>query len=203
MSISLFILLANVLVSISALYNRDLFYKLDFQPYLIEEKKQWYRFVSHAFVHANWPHLIVNMWVLYLLGKDVEIGFRVQFGAQWIPYYLMLYFGGLLFSTIPGYARNRGNYHYHAVGASGAVSAIVFAYILLWPTSKLGFFFLPSMPAIVFGAIYLALEIYMDRNRNSNIAHSAHYFGAIFGVVFTLALKPSLALGIWEWIQSF
>lgn len=204
MTITLFILIANVLVSVSALNNRDLFYKIDFQPYMIQRSRQWYRFLSHAFVHANWPHLLINMWVLYFLGSDAEAGFRIHFGDRWIPYFLMLYLGGILFSAIPGYARNKDNYHYHAVGASGAVSALVFSYIVLWPQAELGLLFIPfKLPAVVFGALYLGLEIYLDRNRNSNIAHSAHYFGAIFGLIFTVALKPQLAVNIWNIIRSY
>lgn len=195
MSITLFIVLATAMVSVSALNNRDLFYKLDFQPFMIQRNKQWYRFLSHAFVHADWGHLAVNMYVLYQFGKLVESYFEVMFPDMWQIYFVLLYVGGILFSTIPGYARNRENYGYHGVGASGAVSAIVYSFILMEPMAPLGIIFIPiSMPAIVFGLLYLVLEIYLDRNRKSNIAHSAHYFGGLFGVFFTAIVEPDLVL---------
>ena len=195
MSFTLFIVLANALVSITALNNRDLFLKLDFQPYLIQRNNQWYRFISHAFVHADWGHLSVNMYVLYQFGKLVETYYEQLFPGMWQVYFVLLYLGGILFSTIPGYARNKENFNYHGVGASGAVSAVVFSFILMEPMAPLGIIFIPiSMPAIVFGLLYLALEVYLDRNRKSNIAHSAHYFGGLFGVVFTVLIEPELVL---------
>lgn len=200
MSITIFILLVTVLVSLSALRNRELFCKLDFQPYLIDRNKEWYRFFSHAFIHADGFHLGINMYVLYTFGNTVEANFQALYGQQvWVAYYLLLYVGGVLFSALPGYMRNKENYAYHGVGASGAVSAVVFSYILMNPFSKLGIILIPiGLPAFAFGILYLGYEVYMDRNRKSNIAHSAHYIGAIFGLVFTAATKPSLILRFFD-----
>ena len=188
MTLSLLLLAANVLISITCFRNRELFFKLDFQPYMVVRNNQWYRFISHAFVHADGYHLVVNMYVLYAFGKLVESGFAEHFGQMAVPYFVLLYVGGILFSSIPGFVRNRENYNYHGVGASGAVSAIVFAFILMEPFAPLSLIFIP------FFGLYLVYEVYMDRNRQSNIAHSAHYFGAIFGIVFTAAMKPDLIL---------
>lgn len=199
MSITLVILIATGLISASALNNRELFYKLDFQPFMIDKNKQWYRFLTHAFLHADWGHLVVNMFVFYQFGKMVESYFELFFGPRWIVYFCLLYLGGILFSTIPGYARNRTNYNYHAVGASGAVSAIVYAFILMEPMAPLGLFLIPfRIPAWIFGLLYLALEYYLDKNSKSNVAHSAHYFGAIFGLLFTFILKPELLLRFFQ-----
>lgn len=195
MSITLFIVIACVLASVSAFNNRDLFFKLDFQPYMIDKKGEWYRFVSHAFIHADWGHLVINMFVLYQFGKFVEGAFATLFPGKWILYYILLYLGGILFATLPGYARHRSNYQYHGVGASGAVSAVVYAYILIDPMASLGIIFIPiSMPAWLFGLIYLGVEYYLDKNAKSNIAHSAHYFGAIYGLILTFILEPQLLL---------
>lgn len=195
MSITLILLILCVLLSVSAFNNRTLFFRLDFQPYMIDQKKEWYRFMSHAFIHADWGHLVINMFVLYQFGKFVEGSFAALFPDKWILYYLLLYVGGILFATLPGYARNRNNYAYHGVGASGAVSAVVYAFILIEPTAPLGILFIPiSLPAWVFGLLYLGLEYYLDKNSKSHIAHSAHYFGAIYGVVLTFILEPQLLL---------
>jgi len=195
MSITIILLVACVLVSVSALNNRDVFYKLDFQPYMVVEKNEWYRFVSHAFVHADYAHLGVNMFVLYQFGRLVEQYYAYAFGGDWMIYFALLYFGGILFSSIPGFARNRTNYTYHGVGASGAVSAIVYAFIIMEPTAPLGIMFIPiHIPAWIFGLLYLALEYYLDKNKNSRIAHSAHYFGAVYGACFTFISEPQFIL---------
>lgn len=199
MTITLFIVVACVLLSVTALSNRELFFKLDFQPYLIQRNNQWYRFLTHAFIHADWGHLAVNMFVLYQFGKLVEGYYETLFGEKWMPYFILLYLGGIMFSALPGYARHKGNYNYHGVGASGAVSAVVFAFILMEPMAPLGIIFIPiRMPAFVFGLLYLALEMYLDKNKRSPIAHSAHYFGGIFGLVFTAAMEPQLVLRFFE-----
>lgn len=199
MSITLVITLITVAVSVLCFSNRDMFFKLDLSAYSIHHRKEFHRFLTHAFLHADWGHLVINMFVFYQFGKLVEMYFQQLFGEKWILYYLMLYIGGVLFSALPGYARNKNNPAYHAVGASGAVSAIVFSFILMEPFAPLGIIFIPiRIPAILFGLLYLAAEIYLDKKSSSNIAHSAHYFGAIFGFFFTLILEPGLLLLIFE-----
>jgi membrane associated rhomboid family serine protease len=199
MTITLFILVGCVLASVSAFNNRDIFMKLDFQPYMIDRHKQWYRFLSHAFIHADWGHLVVNMFVLYQFGRMVEWQFEMLFPGKWPVYFVVLYLGGILFSSIPGYVRNRENYAYHGVGASGAVSAVVYAFILIEPTAPLGIILIPiHLPAWIFGLLYLGVEYYLDKNSNSRIAHSAHYFGAIYGLIFTFVLEPQLLLRFFE-----
>ncbi|GAB4378500.1 MAG: hypothetical protein Kow0075_08520 [Salibacteraceae bacterium] len=156
-------------------------------------------------MHADAAHLIVNMYVLYTFGSAVEHNFELLFGPLWAAYFLVLYVGGMFLSALPGFIRHRNNYNYHGVGASGAVSAVVFSFILMQPDTNLTLIFLPffSLPAIVFGLLYLGLEIYLDKNKRSPIAHSAHYVGGIFGLVYTAALEPKLLILLWEWIQSF
>ena len=196
MSITLLLVIATVAVSVPAFSNRELFSKLDLEPYMILHRREYHRFLSHAFLHADWGHLAVNMFVLYTFGRLVEVHFAADFGAKWMLYYSMLYLGGILFSALPGYGRHKNNPSYRAVGASGAVSAVVYAYILINPLAELRFILLPffELPAIAFGAIYLAAEIYLDRRGGSHIAHSAHYFGGIFGLVFTFILEPDYLL---------
>lgn len=202
MSLTFYILLANVLVSVACLQNRELFFKLDFQPYMVKRKQQWYRILSHAFVHADGFHLVVNMYVLYTFGKTVEAQYSGLFGPLWPAFFLLLYVGGILFSAIPGYVRNHNNHLYHGVGASGAVSAVVFTYILINPTNELTLIFLPGLgiPAAIFGLLYLGYEVYMDKRKSGPIAHSAHYFGAMYGLILTAALKPQLILNLVEWL---
>lgn len=200
MSITLILIIANVALSVPAFSNKELFYKLDLQPYMIKHRKQWHRFLSHAFLHVDYGHLVVNMYVLYIFGKMVESNYQDLFGTKWILYFGMLYLGGILFSALPGFGRHQDNFNYHSVGASGAVSAVVYSFILMEPFRELGLLFIPGLrfDAIWFGLLYLALEIYLDRRGESRVAHSAHYFGGIFGFVFTLILEPSLFLRLFQ-----
>lgn len=191
---TIFIIAVTAIVSIVSFNNFDLFYKLKFNAWLIKEKKQTWRFFSYAFVHAGWMHLIINMFVLYSFGTNLEIAFKQIFGLEkGTLNYGMLYLGGIIFSTLFDFGKQKNNMHYNAVGASGAVAAVLFASILLMPTSKLFVFPIPfPVPAYIFGVIYLAYSVYMGKQEKDNIGHYAHFFGAVFGVVFTILLKPSL-----------
>lgn len=192
----------TALTSIAAFNNRDLIYRYMFIPVRIQENGEKYRFFSHMFIHADYAHLIFNMLSLFFLGKfllDVQGGYtldgtKVQDG--WIQMhgfipgqvmFLALYLGGGLFATIIPYMRHKNNSSYMSLGASGAVSAVIFASILWNPTVEMTMLFFPvPMPAYVLGIIYLAYEIYMDKRGNSGIAHDAHLGGAIFGILFVL-----------------
>ena len=180
-------------LSVLALMNRELFIKLQYNPYLAHHNKQWYRFLTHALIHAGWIHLGVNMYVLYLFGNLTETFYDIHFGGKGMLFYLLLYVGGTLFSSLPALKKNKDNYSYNAVGASGAVSAVLFASILFIPMQPIRFFFIPiEMPAFVFGFLYLVFEIYQSKKAMDNIAHDAHYWGAIFGVLYTILIKPSI-----------
>ncbi len=188
---NLIILIATVIVSIMAFGNAELFNKLVFNAYNIKHRKESWRFVSYALVHSGWLHLLVNMWVLYSFGNNVEHTFLYMYGVKGRVYYLLLYAGGILFSTLYDYGKNKDNPYYNAVGASGAVSAVVFASILMYPNSGIYLFPIPfALPAWIFGLLYLAYSVYMAKNGRDNIGHNAHFYGAIFGIVFTIIVVP-------------
>lgn len=181
----------TVIVSIVAFQNRSLFDSLKFYPYQIKNQKQSWRFLSYALVHAGWIHLLINMWVLYSFGSIVEKTFQLQFGIKGVFYYLLLYIGGVLFSTLFDYGKYKNNVYYTAVGASGAVSAVLFASIIIFPTSRIGLFPIPiGIPAWIFGILYLIYSAYMQRRGTDNVGHSAHFWGAVFGLVFTIIVVP-------------
>jgi membrane associated rhomboid family serine protease len=195
MSISITIILVaiTVLVSLFTMSNNDLKYKMMFIPFSIHNQKgQSYRFFSHLFVHGDWMHLFFNMYVLYAFGEFVENSlFLLKGDAIGSTHFLILYFGGGLFATLIPYARNKNNPNYLSLGASGAVSAIVFACIILGPQLKMGLLFLPIMiPGYIFGLLYLAFEFFMDKRGNTGIAHDAHIGGAIFGILFISLTEP-------------
>ena len=195
--ITLVLIAASVLLSVVAFNDHRLFNALLFEPFVIKARGEWYRFFTHAFIHANWPHLAVNMFVLYMFGRNVESLLPLITGNSATVYYLMLYGGGILFSTLPSYQRNIHDPSYRAVGASGAVSAVLFAQILMLPTSPVYFFFIPfPIPAYIFGILYLAYSWYMDKRGGDNVAHDAHFFGAVYGLLFMVIVDPSLVLDI-------
>jgi membrane associated rhomboid family serine protease len=148
-------------------------------------------------------HLLVNMFVLYSFGSVVEYFYSGIFGLKGYLYYALLYLGGVVLSVTPAYGKHKDNPAYSAVGASGAVSAVVFASIIINPLAPLGILFIPfNVPAIIFGALYLVYSAYMTGKNVDNVGHDAHFWGAIFGILFTIAIKPVLALHFYQTIAD-
>ncbi len=190
--ITWFIIGVTVLVSYMAIQNPELASKLQFNAAHIIHRKEYYRLVSHAFIHANWMHLGVNMMVLYFFGRNVETYLAYYFGNKATAYFLLLYFGGILASNIWSLIKNQNNYYYNAVGASGAVSAVLFATIFFDPWGLLYFFAIVPIPGILFALGYLVYSYQMSKKQHDNVAHDAHFLGAVFGFVFPILLKPGL-----------
>ena len=196
-AISYILMGATVLLSVAAFGDGRFFSAMLFEPFVIKARGEWYRFITHAFVHANWPHLIVNMFVLYMFGRNVELLLPHLTGRDALLDYALLYVGGIIFSSLPSYKRNMHDPTYRAVGASGAVSAVLFAQVLMLPTSPVYFFLIPfPVPAYAFGALYLAYSYYMDKRGGDNVAHDAHFFGALYGLMYMVFLDPSLLLDL-------
>lgn len=189
-----FIIGITVIVSYIAFSNPDLFGRLSFNPWMIRERKQSWRFITHGFIHVGWSHLLINMFVLFSFGRMVETSFEVIFGpGKGLFHYALLYFGAILFSSLLDFGKQKHNPNYDAVGASGAVAAVVFASIILSPKSTLFIFPLPiPIPAFIFGILYLAYSAYMGKRGGDNIGHNAHFLGAVYGVLLTIILEPAL-----------
>lgn len=195
MSVSLILLLVTSLISIAAFFNQRLFNTFKFNAFRIKHDNETWRFITYALLHADWLHLFINMYVLNSFGPAVEGYFRYFFGTKGIFYFLLLYLGGIVFSVMPNYGRNKENLFYNAVGASGAISAVVFSIIIFNPFMRLSLIFLPfSFPAVFFGAAYLLYSYLMARKGEGPIGHDTHFWGGVFGIVFTVALKPALLL---------
>lgn len=200
----LVIIAITVVISIIALYNADLFYRMKFNPFLVLHSKQWYRFFTHAFVHAGWMHLLFNMWVLYLFGEIVIDGYYSLFGIKGYYFFVLLYVGAIMISSLPSFGKHKNDPYYSAVGASGAVSAVLFASILFYPTGKIMIFPIPiGIPAFIFGILYLIYSAYMGKRGGDNIGHDAHFWGALFGVLFTIAIEPGIALYFFEQVRLY
>lgn len=189
-TITLVIILITCITSFIAFSNENLMDELIFYPPAITRDSQWYRFITSGFIHNDIQHLAFNMFTLYFFGNNWEAAYNDYLGLGKI-WYLVLYLGALIVSQIPSYLKNRNNYHYRSLGASGAVSAIVFSMILLMPWSTLYVFVLP-VPAIIYAVLYLSYTIYMSRKGGDSINHDAHLWGAIFGIIFSIILKPEV-----------
>ncbi len=188
MSITLIIIIVTVIISFLAMNNNSLMDKLIFHPYSIaHDPGQWYRAITCGLIHADIPHLAFNMISFFMFGNIVENYFEIIFGQAGTSFYLILYISSLAICIVPTYLKNKKKYNYYSLGASGAVSAIVFAGIFLQPTMQIGFFILPPIiPGFVFGPIYLGLTVYLSKNGPGSINHSAHLWGAVYGLLFLI-----------------
>ena len=182
----------TAVVSYLAFQNPALMEKLQFNAALIVHQKQYYRIISHAFIHVGWTHLLINMLVLYFFGPHVEYFFGYFFGNKATLYFLILYIGGIIVSNAWSLIKHQNDYYYNAVGASGAVSAVLFTFIFLNPWEMLYLFAIIPIPGILFAIGYLIYSYQMGKRKADNVAHDAHFLGAVFGFVFPILLKPDL-----------
>ena len=174
-----------------------------FNAYQINHRKEWYRFFSSGLIHADWMHLAFNMLSLYMLGIAAERDYTIIFEEKGILFFILLYVGALAMSSIYSYEKHKNDIYYNALGASGAVSAVVFAFIIMEPTTRLSLMFLPiPIPAYLFGLLFLGIEYYLGKRGSDNIGHDAHFWGAVFGAAFTIILKPSLVSEFFQRIMG-
>jgi membrane associated rhomboid family serine protease len=155
--------------------------------------KEYYRLFTYAFLHGDGAHLFINMFVLWMFGNNIETVYTYWWGGKGIVLFLFFYLTAVVISTLSDVKKQKDNYDYNAVGASGAVSAMVFAFILIHPLAKLSFVFIPiGIPAFIFGILYLVYSTYMSKKQMDNIGHNAHFWGGIYGFLFPILCKKSL-----------
>jgi membrane associated rhomboid family serine protease len=183
MSLTVIIIILTSLISYQAFNNPQIQRQLIFHPYTMREVSgQWYRFLSHGLIHADWQHLLINMFVLWQFGEYIENKFTDKMGDMvGRILYIILYFSTIVAASLPTFFKHRHNPSYSALGASGATSGLVFGFILFDPWK---WFVFPPLPAIVLGVVYLFYSSYMEKRGTDNIGHNAHFWGAIYGAVF-------------------
>lgn len=167
-------------------------------PYTVHHDRQYHRLLTHGFIHADTTHLFLNLFVLWQFGSTVEVALRngelnsplLGPTNEWT--FPVLYFGGLLAAGFPSLQKHKDNPNYASLGASGAVSAVLMAYILMFPTEQLLLFFVIPMPAVVAGVLFFLYESHMNRKGRTGIAHDAHLVGAAFGAALVLLYEPQL-----------
>jgi len=194
--ITTIIVIITVAVSLLAFRKEGLFERFDLRPPAVVHHREYYRIFTHAFLHADYIHLAINMLVLYSFGTGVEDIF-MELEAQGVIFsgtffYLLLYVSSIALSSLTTITRHRNNEAYSAVGASGAVSAVVFTFIFFAPLQKIYFYMVLPIPGIIFGILYLVYSSYMNRRDSDHINHAAHFWGAVVGFLYPILLEPSL-----------
>lgn len=207
MSITLTIIILTSIISIVAMSNAKMKGELIFWPAVIKNNNQYYRFLSYGLIHADYIHLSFNMLALYSFGVFVEdhlFSAPYFFGARGKIFFLVMYVGALIVSTIPDYIKYKDIYGYTALGASGAVSAVIFAGIILQPNLPIRFMFIPfDIPGYIFGILFLALSAYLAKKGTGNIGHVAHFFGALFGIAFTVIMVKAFSTNHVDVLRDF
>jgi len=200
MSYTLLLIAITVLVSLAAFSNNEIKNKLILFPYAMDRPSEYYRIFSAGFIHEDIPHLAFNMYALYMFGEYMEIEFA-SLSYSWV--YVVLYLTGIVIANLPAVFKHRLHSYYAALGASGGVSAVIFAFIYFHPWSKISFILLPvGIPAIIFAVLYLAYSAYASRKGRDNIGHDAHFLGGVYGFVFAFFSDPTHGRIFIEQIQN-
>jgi len=193
MSLTLIVVVATCIISILSFNNRSLFDKLKHYPSIEHQRKEYYRWLTSGFVHGDYMHLIINMFVFHSFGTALEKYYIFHFdmiggSILFIATYLLT----IILANIPTFFKHENNPYYTAIGASGGVSGILFIYILIYPWNMLGLYAIIPVPAIIFGVLYLWYESWAAKNQNDNIGHDAHFFGAIAGIIIAIVSRPAI-----------
>lgn len=195
--ITIMLIAANLIFSFIGFSNAGMVDKTIMWPYRVKREKQYFRFITSGFLHADFMHLFFNMFTLYFFGKNLEIMFSI-YGLGGNLSYLLLYFLALIVSDIPSYLKHKDDYNYRSLGASGAVAAVIFATIVFSPWSSIYIYAAIKISAAVYAVLYIAYCVYMGKKNADNVNHDAHLWGSLFGLAFTLVLVGILQPQLFE-----
>ncbi len=193
MSLTLIIVILTSLISYNCFQDRQRFGNLLHSPYQEKRSNQYYRLLTSGFLHGSMGHLLINMYVLFIFGEVIENYFLSIFGEMLGRlYFLLLYILTIIAANIPTFLIHKDNAHFSSVGASGAVSGLIFVFILFLPWHMLLLFFVIPCPAIIAGILYLVYSSWAAKKGTDRIDHVAHFAGAVFGFLFTIVLEPAI-----------
>ncbi|MFN3403488.1 MAG: rhomboid family intramembrane serine protease [Cytophagaceae bacterium] len=193
--LTIIITILTIVISIYAWNNPELYSKWLLTPYKVKKYNEFSRFITSGFIHADYMHLAFNMIAFFFFGMSVE-GF---FGSY---LFVFLYLSGIVVSDIPTYLKHKNNFYYNSLGASGGVSSIIFSSILLSPLRTIRIFFIP-MPGFVFGILYLIYSYYMSKQSRDLVNHDAHFYGAVYGIGFTIIYDPTVVPDFFQQLKHF
>jgi membrane associated rhomboid family serine protease len=194
MSVSLILIIITVVLSFVAFQNSRFFERALFRPYMMKQNNEWWRWVSNGFIHADIGHLFVNMFSLYFFSAYIEAAFNAVTSSETGIMFLVFYLSAIVVSGMFDYHKHQDQYSYSALGASGAVAAVIFAYIIYNPFGMIYLYAVIGIPAWLFGILYLFYEYYMGKKKMDNIGHNAHFFGAVYGLMFPILIHPQTGL---------
>ena len=203
MSIHYIIIILIVITSMAGFSRSDVLDKYMFNAYRIVRKREYVRLVSHGFLHADWSHLLVNIFVMWSFGTVLIRYFNYFFEGKGNFLFIVLFFSSLIISSLYSLGKEKDNPYYNSLGASGAVSAILFASIFFDPWGKIYLFAFIPIPGIIFGVLYVAYERYSMAQKGDSIAHDAHFYGAVYGFLFSMIFNPKLFYLFLERFKTF
>lgn len=208
MIITYLIIGVTVLISLSAFNNPDIIHKFKHWPYGEARRGEYFRWLTGGFLHGDYMHLFFNMITLYFFGRSVEMWFGVLFPELGQTLFLVFYLVSIVAASLATFYKYKDAPHFASIGASGAVSAVLFAAILLQPTLSLYLMFIPiPIPGFIYAVFYLWYSSQAANRGGDGIDHLAHFYGAVFGFLFPLVLKPMLFASfitqLSEWFGSW
>lgn len=203
MSLTVILCVVIFAVSVWAWNSPALFQKLVHYPYLESRDKSYYRLLTSIFLHGSWLHLLVNLFVFWTFGQAIESQFAYLFGPQLgkINFILLFIFSGVI-SDLPTTFKYRDQPSFRSVGASGAISGIMFSYVLFYPLENLYLYGIIPIPGIIAGVLYLWYSNYAAKKEGGRIDHNAHFYGAVSGLVITILLYPPVVLSFFQQLMS-
>jgi membrane associated rhomboid family serine protease len=179
-------------VSYHAWKDPSLMQKCIFNPYIINNKNEYWRFVTSGMIHKDMTHLLMNLFTLYFFGSNLEDIYVSLYGVVGSLYFVVIYFVTMILADIPSFFKHKEDFHYNALGASGAVSAMVFACIYFAPLNEICFYLFICLEGFIAGTLFIIYSIYQSKHGNDMIGHDVHMYGAILGFVSSLILQPEL-----------
>jgi membrane associated rhomboid family serine protease len=205
MLLSYIFIAVTVLVSLYANSNPEFLAKCIMHPYSVQRKGEYYRFISSGFVHNGYIHLLFNMMTLYFFAPMLEIRYFLgEFGLlQGFVYFFLLYIGGIIVSDIPTFRQQKNVAHYQSLGASGGVASIIFSMILYDPLIKIYLYFAIPIPGFILGIVYVIYSYYYSKGSDDNINHSAHLYGALYGLVFSAVIRPTSVIEFFRQLATW
>lgn len=201
-SISLILIVITVVVSFVAWQKPHVLDSFTMNPYRIVRRNEYWRFLTSGFIHADFAHLFFNLFSFFFFGYQLEQIFSILFPEIGAILFVLFYLSSIIVADLPTFFKQKSNPYYNSLGASGAVSAVIFAGILFFPVEKIYLFGFVGIPGFVYAGLFTWYSIAMDKKGGGNINHSAHLYGGLYGWIFITLLYPKVWINFVQQILS-